>query len=487
MLHDTYTVVLTAFEPGAGTHGELRERLCEVFGIEAERAEWTLGRLPFEVVTGAAPELAERYHHALRALGATVQLRPDANTDANPDASPNVNPAVDAHLMRAAAPTGPTADVPTTASLSELAPLLEPLAADPSAHPPPPAVNAFDDGGDGLQLVGNDVQTDGDLAHLELTPLAVSDPPDMSLTVDPIAAGVAPHAIGPRALSARAPANVQRGTSAEPPEANRRPSLATFGKRGKRSDSFLMFDLARAAKLLVLAAAWVVAWLLMRDERISVESEVGTHAFPYVHHLSESANSDSELPLIIGLHGNGDTPDNYYESLFEDFEQPARFVLFRAPQDDQGLFSGTAWPGNARAIARYGKRLARAIQLLEEKYATRCKPIVTGFSGGAHMAYYLAANHADDFAMIVPVAGQLYADLVPKQRPWKEGGAPVRIFHGTRDTTVSYRAGQEATETLLKLGLDTSLQPLEGGHQAIFGVGRYRLLEQLQHATTECE
>ena len=65
---------------------------------------------------------------------------------------------------------------------------------------------------------------------------------------------------------------------------------------------------------------------------------------PYIELVTGSAAADAELPLIIALHGRGDTAEDF-APLFRDFAVPARVAVLRPPHP-----WGAARPGlSARA------------------------------------------------------------------------------------------------------------------------------------------
>ena len=139
-------------------------------------------------------------------------------------------------------------------------------------------------------------------------------------------------------------------------------------------------------------------------------------SFSYIVKYSGNSGSSDTLPMLVVLHGNGDTPKNFYETALDQLNTPARIVLLQGPFDQGG---GSAWPWNADNFAQYGKGVSEAASLLAVKFPTIQKPVLLGFSGGGMMAYYQAIKHGDSYSYIFPVSGQLSPDLINDKGEFK--------------------------------------------------------------------
>lgn len=190
----------------------------------------------------------------------------------------------------------------------------------------------------------------------------------------------------------------------------------------------------------------------------------------YVEVITGGAAPSAELPLVIALHGLGDRPDNF-SALLSDLAAPARVVLPRAhdPVDEDGF----SWfpirarsadvAGLSRGIADAGDRLVPFIRELVATRPTRGKPVVTGFSQGGMLSFYLAVRHPELFAAAVPVGGWLPPPLWPSKAP--PGAPPIVALHGEADAAVKFGPTKEAVDHLRQLGFDVTLRAWpEVGH-----------------------
>lgn len=208
--------------------------------------------------------------------------------------------------------------------------------------------------------------------------------------------------------------------------------------------------------ILLLLARW---WFT--DPSISVPTNDVTFSY-IVKHTEGSGNSDL-LPMLVALHGNGDTTENFYETALDEFGVPVRIILLEGPIT---MGTGNAWPWTPDDFKQYGDAVNEAIELLTDEYPTRRKPILLGFSGGGMMAYYQAVKHGRSYSYIFPVSGNLSNDLLGDDS--SDPGAKVYAYHGKSDNVLSVGGGRNAAEILSSKGIDVSLTEFDGGHLGIF-------------------
>lgn len=163
----------------------------------------------------------------------------------------------------------------------------------------------------------------------------------------------------------------------------------------------------------------------------------------------------AELPMIVAIHGLGDTPEGF-EPILRAFGDPARLVFPRG-LDAHG--TGFAWfgrgPSRTAQIAHAATQLAGMLDELVKRYPTRGKPIVTGFSQGGMLAYALATLHPDRLAVAIPLAGALPLELVPEHAPVT--APPIFALHGDADPVLSIAPTRELTQLLRERGFRADL------------------------------
>lgn len=184
----------------------------------------------------------------------------------------------------------------------------------------------------------------------------------------------------------------------------------------------------------------------------------------YLEIVTGNADPEATLPMIVAIHGLGDTPRNF-QALFADFSPPARIILPRALDPYE---PGWSWfPLRARdpdvealagGIKAAADTLAPAITALADSRPTRGKPIVTGFSQGGMLTFTLAVHHGELFSAAVPLSGWLPEPLWPKADGSPAAAPPIVAFHGDADVAVRFEPTAAAVAELERLGYRVRLQ-----------------------------
>lgn len=187
-------------------------------------------------------------------------------------------------------------------------------------------------------------------------------------------------------------------------------------------------------------------------------------SFSYIIRYSGQAEHLDRLPMLIALHGDGGTVDDFYETALDKFKVPARIILIKAPIAHE---CGNVWPYSADQFIDYGKAFSDVVELLTIKYPTVNKPVLLGFSGGGTMAYYQAVKHGNSYSYIFPVSGLLFNEQLDGSG-LSTPGTKVYAYHGKTDEVVPFTAGKKAIKLLKKQGVRVSFTQFDYGHHGIF-------------------
>lgn len=206
----------------------------------------------------------------------------------------------------------------------------------------------------------------------------------------------------------------------------------------------------------------------------------------YLELVTAGADASDELPMIVAIHGLGDTPEGF-ANLLNGFDVPARVILPRALDPYQ---PGWSWfPIRARdpdvdalaaGIERAANALAPAIAALTEQRPTKGKPIVTGFSQGGMLSFCLAVHHGELFSAALPIGGWLPPPLWPDADG--KSAPPIVAFHGDPDAAVKLEPTQLAVGHLQKAGYRVELATYPGVGHAIPANMHADLLADLREA-----
>ena len=213
-------------------------------------------------------------------------------------------------------------------------------------------------------------------------------------------------------------------------------------------------------KFLIIFLFLLLAQWWFTDPTITTPTNDVT--FSYIVKYTDMSGKNKKLPMLVALHGNGDTPYNFYTAALDELSIPVRIVLLEGPIEKG---TGYAWPWTSEDFNQYGKAVNEAIKLLTDKYPTIQKPILLGFSGGAMMAYYQALKHGDSYSSIFPVSGKFSSKLFSDNST--RIGAKVYSFHGKKDQVISINEGRNAVNLLKKKGVSIKLVEFDGNHHGI--------------------
>lgn len=192
----------------------------------------------------------------------------------------------------------------------------------------------------------------------------------------------------------------------------------------------------------------------------------------YLEFVTAGADPNATLPMIVAIHGLGDSPEGFRDLLAR-FDRPARVILPQGLDPVEG--GGWSWfpirardpdvEGLAKGIERAADTLARAIAELSEQRPTQGKPVVTGFSQGGMLAFTLAVHHGELLSAAFPVGGWLPPPLMPGPDADPKAAAPIVAFHGDADKAVKFEPTAAAVLGLQRAGYRVTLNEYaEVGH-----------------------
>lgn len=156
----------------------------------------------------------------------------------------------------------------------------------------------------------------------------------------------------------------------------------------------------------------------------------------------ENGAGSGPAPLVVALHGRGDTPESFSDT-FHAYTTRATFVFLRGPRS---YGEGASWfeLHPSMTEAELAREVASARDAVHDRIAAIARGrryAVVGFSQGGYLSFALAARYTDEIACALPIAGTLPGPLHPRPGPKLPD---VFAFHGERDTKVPVQ-GARAT------------------------------------------
>lgn len=219
---------------------------------------------------------------------------------------------------------------------------------------------------------------------------------------------------------------------------------------------------------LLLGLAWLLLGCRAEPPALPAQSPL-----QYVEYVTQQADPNAALPLLIVMHGLGDSPGAIL-GLFRELSPPTRIIAPRAP-DPWG--EGSSWypvPQRTPQIIRARAELvARLIAHVRARRPTRGQAVVTGFSQGGVLSFALAAAHPLEIAGVVPIAGTLPPGMPLPQPPGTP--LPVRAFHGRDDARIRFADAERTVSSFRDAGYDATLAGFEGVGHGVSGEMRSQI------------
>lgn len=181
-------------------------------------------------------------------------------------------------------------------------------------------------------------------------------------------------------------------------------------------------------------------------------SEVDQRLDSYIIYVPHSFDPAKKYPLVVLLHGYGDS------ALFNPYS-PANLELLKACEKKGAIMVSPN--GRQKLPELHGLYIDDAetdvlqvISLVKKYYPINEKRVyLTGFSMGGFGSYWIASRHPDLFAAVVPVCG-MWSGIMGFPRVNLDGlkEIPVYIFHNDLDNTVPVSESRSAYTYLKKIG-----------------------------------
>ncbi len=178
---------------------------------------------------------------------------------------------------------------------------------------------------------------------------------------------------------------------------------------------------------------------------------------PAVLYVPQSYDPSVAMPLMLALHGSGDTAGNFV-NLWADIAEAEGFILL-VPES---LSGGASWnPGTDTQVIS---------ELLDHVATTwnveGCRIYLTGYSAGAHYGYMLGLANASYFAALGVQAGTLsYAEMGGIWPGMIDRQIAVDIHHGATDPYVPIMLAEHARDELEGAGHVVYYHTHPGGHE----------------------
>lgn len=178
----------------------------------------------------------------------------------------------------------------------------------------------------------------------------------------------------------------------------------------------------------------------------------------------EGYDGTEPVPLLLGLHGVGGTPEGFMR--LWNVARGFRCIMAvpQAPSPfDTGGGMGYSWFEDHFPMASSREYVLTVLDSLEARYNVG-DVYLFGYSQGAGMALMTGLHAPGRFAGVAAFSGWL-PEEVTDQEIQAAAGLPVRIVHGEQDDAVAFDNAIRAVSVLAAHGIDVRLLPFDGAHR----------------------
>jgi poly(3-hydroxybutyrate) depolymerase len=203
---------------------------------------------------------------------------------------------------------------------------------------------------------------------------------------------------------------------------------------------------------------------LERHYRLEAAGEI----VPYRLFVPRSYSPSAAFPLIVALHGLGQTEDSLFDAYGKRLPQLAeeRGYIVAAPLGYRvdGFYGYTAVAGSDEAARRRAalseQDVLEVLKRVRADYRIDERRIyLMGHSMGAIGTWHLAAKHPSIWAALAPISGLGNPETVAQMRH-----IPQIVIHGDADPTVNVQGSRAMVEAMRKLGVEVTYIEVPGGN-----------------------
>lgn len=197
----------------------------------------------------------------------------------------------------------------------------------------------------------------------------------------------------------------------------------------------------------------------------------GEAAFPCLVRVPDDYEPYYDYPLVVGLHGYGDSPENFIR-LWDRFYMPDFiYACPRAPYPFmENNLTGYSWfvPWNDSMDIISMDRLSAdyvmaVVEELKERYRVS-DVFLFGFSQGCGLTWITGLYYPEEFSGIIGFAGRLDTTFVDMSSVGDLSELHAFVANGTMDESVDVEVGLETVAILEDLGVQTEFRSWEGVH-----------------------
>jgi predicted esterase len=201
------------------------------------------------------------------------------------------------------------------------------------------------------------------------------------------------------------------------------------------------------------------------------EVTLSEHLTPTLLRLPTDFEQQKSYPLVVALHGYGDTADNF-SNLFKKSTNYILVTLESAYPFNVGGSIGYSWSiysNNTQqrdeSFRLSAKQVKNCIENMKNRFNIS-QVMLTGFSQGGGLTYLTALSYPRIIDLAVPFGGFYPEDLITDKmvKNAAKEDFPFIIGHGQEDRSITLEETTNSEKLLKSAGFDVTTKIYPGGH-----------------------
>jgi predicted esterase len=217
---------------------------------------------------------------------------------------------------------------------------------------------------------------------------------------------------------------------------------------------------------------------LTAQQTVGNQKLIELNGYKYIHKTINADSSDNGIPIIIGMHWRGSTPDEFGQFL-TGFKSPVRLILLQGQYPDDEVnhsffkiiptdYYTLPTDEKMKILLQEGKKLSKFIQAITDKYNPTKKPVIIGASQGGDLSYVIGIRYNNLVSLSCPLLATMDNRIIkPLSKKSQKQISKIVVFHGLADKIVSIDTVKQHIQVLRDNKFKVNLHSYENNTHSI--------------------
>jgi phospholipase/carboxylesterase len=231
-------------------------------------------------------------------------------------------------------------------------------------------------------------------------------------------------------------------------------------------------------RLILILTLFLFYTNITAQQTVKSQELHGLSGYKYKDTTINISSTNNRIPIIIGLHWRGSTPDEFGEYL-KDLKTPVRLILLQGQYlDDEVNYSffkiiptdyySLPTDEKMKILLQEGKKLSKFIQAITDKYKPTKKPVIIGASQGGDLSYVIGIRYNNLVSLSCPLLATMDNRIIkPLSKKSQKQISKIEVFHGLADKIVSIDSVKQYIQVLRDNKFKVNLHSYEDNTHSI--------------------